>query len=172
MCFPRGGLTFHPWSSALRYLPIASDTNCTHQPIKVQQGWSATFQANLLASGIGASFYNSGSGIYSSGQALVSFYNTIFSPKSTLLVATVPRWNKVEKKGSEEISRTHPRVGGVSHATRKVIAGGMSICSHSNWTITYHRHTASSYFEAVAGTNLTLTLSYKALTCTFSLFIR
>jgi len=45
---------------------------------------------NLLASNSGANFYNSGSGIYSDGEILQTFYNPTWNPDSVLMIATVP----------------------------------------------------------------------------------
>ena len=58
--------------------------------VQVQQAWSGLFNATLLASGIGLSYYNSGSGIYSSRNILNTTYNPSYGAKSMLLSATVP----------------------------------------------------------------------------------
>lgn len=51
---------------------------------------SSQLPSNFLASGIGLSWYNSGSGIFSEGQPLRSWYNPTSEPKSHVLVAEVP----------------------------------------------------------------------------------
>lgn len=51
---------------------------------------SSQLPSNFLASGIGLSWYNSGSGIYSNGQPLRRWYNPTSDPKSHVMVAEVP----------------------------------------------------------------------------------
>eukprot|EP00011_Vannellida_sp_DIVA3-517-6-12_P001013 CAMPEP_0114607780 /NCGR_PEP_ID=MMETSP0168-20121206/2240_1 /TAXON_ID=95228 ORGANISM="Vannella sp., Strain DIVA3 517/6/12" /NCGR_SAMPLE_ID=MMETSP0168 /ASSEMBLY_ACC=CAM_ASM_000044 /LENGTH=555 /DNA_ID=CAMNT_0001818659 /DNA_START=112 /DNA_END=1775 /DNA_ORIENTATION=+ len=51
---------------------------------------SLQIPSNFLASGIGMSWYNSGSGIFSNGQSLRSWYNPTSEPKARVLVAEVP----------------------------------------------------------------------------------
>uniref|UniRef100_A0A6B2L4A5 CN hydrolase domain-containing protein n=1 Tax=Arcella intermedia TaxID=1963864 RepID=A0A6B2L4A5_9EUKA len=57
---------------------------------EMQLGWSTATQSNLLASGSGMNWASSGSGIYSAGNILQSFYNNDYKPISKLLVADVP----------------------------------------------------------------------------------
>eukprot|EP01112_Ceratiomyxa_fruticulosa_P008479 TRINITY_DN2198_c0_g1_i2.p1 TRINITY_DN2198_c0_g1~~TRINITY_DN2198_c0_g1_i2.p1 ORF type:complete len:551 (-),score=116.62 TRINITY_DN2198_c0_g1_i2:51-1520(-) len=56
---------------------------------QVQQGFSSTTSSNLLASGAGTSWYNSGSGIYQSGTVIQTFYNPTDSTDEILLVGKV-----------------------------------------------------------------------------------
>ncbi len=82
---------------------------------QVQQAWSRLHGANLLASGnnsclvvhfdspvwhdlsfpayegIGLSWYNSGSGIYSYNSTLTTLYNPTHEPMEKMLIATVPK---------------------------------------------------------------------------------
>jgi hypothetical protein len=48
------------------------------------------FQSNLLASGIGLNLYTSGSGIYSKGHLLSSYYNPTWEAKEEILISRVP----------------------------------------------------------------------------------
>jgi len=57
---------------------------------EMQQAWSSHNGVNLLASNIGISYESSGSGIYSNGQILASYYNPTRVKADKLLVATVP----------------------------------------------------------------------------------
>lgn len=58
--------------------------------VEVQQAWSGLNGVNLLASGIGLSWYNSGSGLYSNATVLATAYNPTSSPTSKLLQADIP----------------------------------------------------------------------------------
>lgn len=59
--------------------------------IAAQETWAWAHQKNLLASNYGGfAKESSGSGIYSKGRTLTSFYNPTKSPQSKLLIADVP----------------------------------------------------------------------------------
>lgn len=80
----------------------------THKPLtpdmNAPQAWSRLNQVNLLASGIGTNWYNSGSGIYSKGVALQSFYNAGTSPEGKVLVSAVT----TTRSGTSGASRDAP----------------------------------------------------------------
>jgi len=60
---------------------------------QVELARSTALPSNFLASGIGLSWYNSGSGIYSYGTPLQYFYNPSSEPANKLLVDDLPRWD-------------------------------------------------------------------------------
>jgi len=55
-----------------------------------QQAWSRTFGVNILAAGTGLGWLYSGSGIYSQGKTLTSYFNPTTQLSSRLLIADVP----------------------------------------------------------------------------------
>ena len=57
---------------------------------QVELARSLSLPSNFLASGIGLSWYNSGSGIYSYGTALKHWYNFSIHPLSKMMIADVP----------------------------------------------------------------------------------
>ncbi|GAM27308.1 hypothetical protein SAMD00019534_104830 [Acytostelium subglobosum LB1] len=57
---------------------------------QIQQAMSYNSRSNVLASNIGSINMMSGSGIFSNGQPMATFFNPTFSPQSHLVVATVP----------------------------------------------------------------------------------
>eukprot|EP01132_Coremiostelium_polycephalum_P002228 gene2228-2746_t len=57
----------------------------------VQQSWSYTAGANILASNIGISGGSSGSGIYSNGEILASVINPTTEPNSQIAIAKIPK---------------------------------------------------------------------------------
>jgi len=61
---------------------------------QIQQASSRHWGTNLLASGIGTMWFNSGSGIYASGDALVDYYNPTSKGDSKVLVSKVPKLSK------------------------------------------------------------------------------
>lgn len=58
--------------------------------IQEQTRWSKKHTANLLASNIGLGKAGSGSGIYSSGTPLATFYNPTKKPQEKMLIADLP----------------------------------------------------------------------------------
>lgn len=55
-----------------------------------QQAWSRLHQSNLIASSVGVNFYNSGSGVYSSGTALQACYNPDLMSRLCMAIGDLP----------------------------------------------------------------------------------
>jgi len=85
---------------------------------QVQEAWSRETGANLLASGIGTSWYNSGSGIYTNGISLENFYNPTGSSQEKLLVGQVPIKNPNEVTISEH-GPSFPRSEGLQSSANE-----------------------------------------------------
>jgi len=56
----------------------------------IHQGWSKSFNINIIAAGTGGGWWSSGSGIYSGGNALKYYYNTNYKKNNILLIAVLP----------------------------------------------------------------------------------
>ena len=85
--YAREGIRDFLWSSWwVNEPPLITGT-------QVELARSMSLPSNFLASGIGLSWYNSGSGIYSYGTPLQHFYNPSTLPVSKLLIADLPRWD-------------------------------------------------------------------------------
>ena len=56
----------------------------------MQQARSLFFPGNFLASGIGESWYTSGSGIYAFGEYLQTWYNPTTNSSEQILIADIP----------------------------------------------------------------------------------
>lgn len=59
--------------------------------VAAQKTWSFLHRANLLAANSGVDNTCSGSGIYTKGKALATFFNPGKTPQEKLLIATLPR---------------------------------------------------------------------------------
>lgn len=64
--------------------------------VTMQQSWSFVNQVNLLASGAGTGWFNSGSGIYLSGIPIHYIYNSGTREKSVLFVSSIPDTSPVQ----------------------------------------------------------------------------
>ena len=65
---------------------------------QVELARSLSLPSNFLASGIGLSWYNSGSGIYSYGDPLQHWYNIGSKPISRMMIAELPEAREVEER--------------------------------------------------------------------------
>eukprot|EP01130_Rhizamoeba_saxonica_P005101 TRINITY_DN2047_c0_g1_i2.p1 TRINITY_DN2047_c0_g1~~TRINITY_DN2047_c0_g1_i2.p1 ORF type:complete len:436 (-),score=74.37 TRINITY_DN2047_c0_g1_i2:156-1463(-) len=68
------------------------------QATTMQLGWSYVMGVNILASGSGANWFNSGSGIYSGGNVLDIHYNHGYEKMNQMMIADVPILNKLGTK--------------------------------------------------------------------------
>jgi hypothetical protein len=68
----------------------------TGTQVELARSW--VLPSNFLASGIGLSWYNSGSGIYSYGDPLQHWYNPSSKPIERLLIADLPIFPEVDSQ--------------------------------------------------------------------------
>jgi predicted amidohydrolase len=83
-----------PWPASVTHFVFPTEWNNVFlsglTALKAQQQWSHLHTATLLASNVGQNANISGSGIWSRGQALASWFNPTMVPQDKLLVAIVP----------------------------------------------------------------------------------
>jgi len=116
---------------------------------------------NMLASNAGTSWYNSGSGIYSNGEALQAFYNSGYQKQTKVLVSTVTTTRNTTLHSTPNPTLTtraqsaSTRVSSLSHPLWE--ASRSATGPSSDWVV--------QTFEATPGSRGTLSVTAGNLTC-------
>jgi len=79
---------------------------------QVEVSRSFSLPSNLLASGIGLSWYNSGSGIYSLGNPVQHWYNFGYEPLSKILIADLPKDPLTSSSSFEDLTQNANQFSG------------------------------------------------------------
>jgi len=143
-------LVFSTWW--INYPPMLTAT-------QVQQAISYQAQINLLAAGSGTSWFNSGSGIYSEGNVLATFYNYNFTSQDKLLAATVA--TKQSPTASKATIETATKSTNAAETPLYDIYPSLLISADVNNFLGVSVKT----FAAVSGSSGTLSVSSANLTC-------